>query len=519
MSNIEQGISNIEGRFTFEELAEWTSNAWKSFPEKVPNIGKRNFSGTRSAEKQPSCPILGISHDTRTLKEGDVYIAIKGERFDGHDFVEQAVEKGAAGLIVEREFPNILSRRSPSAKADGIPQLIVSNAWKALWEMAAGARSTWEGTVIGITGSVGKTTVKELAASVLEQKGTVAKTLGNWNNDIGLPLSMLAADRNSDFFVFELGMNHPGEIDRLAGLLKPDWALITNIGKAHTEFFHPPSLERLTIETPQPTPAYGHPSEGGELFKSPPWEGCRNGGVGLSIYHGTTLQSLPALDGSGMTGTLERIASEKAAILNHASKALLDADSEWFNRLKSAFSGSVVTLTEEPFVAPQPGEHMIQNTRFAATLGLELGLSPKEVQAGLDAFEPLPMRWQTIKKDGVLFINDAYNANPLSMRAAISTFAELPGEGRKFVVLGGMRELGAESQAEHRSLGEFVDVFKFDGVITVGELGSQIICNGITGVEKSTAVDILREHLRSGDRVLLKASRGERLETILEEVR
>ncbi len=417
MSNIEQGISNIEGRFTFAELAEWTSEPWKNLSEKVPRVG--------------------ICHDTRTLKEGDVYIAIKGENFDGHDFVAQAVEKGAAGLIVEREFPNI-----------GKPQLIVSNAWKALWQMAAGARSTWMGTVVGITGSVGKTTVKELVASVLEQKGTVAKTLGNWNNDIGLPLSMLAADRNSDFFVFELGMNHPGEIDPLAGLLKPDWALITNIGKAHIEFFQ----------------------------------------------------------------GLEKIADEKATILNHASKALLDADSEWFDRLKSGFSGPVVTLTEEPFVAPQPGAHMIQNTRFAATLGLELGLSAEAVQKGLDSFKPLPMRWQTNEKDGVLFINDAYNANPLSMRAALSTFAELPGDGRKFVVLGGMRELGASEAEEHRTLSEFADSLGFDFIIRVGSAWSD-------GIEKNDVAILLRENLRAGDRVLLKASRGERLETILEEER
>ncbi len=416
MSNIEQRISNVEARYSSAELAEWVSNGWKNSNE--------------------SFPVFGISHDTRTLKTGDVYLAINGENFDGHDFVEQAVEKGAAGLIVDREFPNL-----------GTPQLIVSNAWKALWQMAVGARSTWGGTVIGITGSVGKTTVKELVASVLEQKGRVAKTLGNWNNDIGLPLSMLAADRSADFFVFELGMNHPGEIDPLAALLKPDWALITNIGKAHIEFF------------------------------------------------------------SG----LDAIAKEKATILNHASNALLDSDSEWFNRLKSGFSGPVITLTEESFVAPQPGAHMVQNTRFAATLGLELGLSPEEVQAGLDAFEPLPMRWQTIEKDGVHFINDAYNANPLSMRAALSTFAELPGEGRKFVVLGGMRELGASEAEEHRALSEFADSLGFDFIIRVGSAWTD-------GIKKNAAGDLLRENLRAGDRVLLKASRGERLETILEDV-
>jgi len=418
--------------FSSGELAEWSGGEWSVTSE---------------------APISGISHDTRTLKAGDVYIAIKGENHDGHDFIGQAVEKGAAGLIVEREFPAFAKAAAgrPNSK---VPQLVVPDSMAALWQMAAGTRSTWTGTVVGITGSVGKTTVKEMLASVLAQKGTVAKTPGNWNNDIGLPLSMLAADRAADFFVFELGMNHPGEIDRLAGLLKPEWALITNIGKAHAEFF------------------------------------------------------------SGLDG----IAKEKGAILNHALNALLDAGSEWFNRLQAGFQGRVITLTAELFSAPQPGAHMLQNARFAATLGLEVGLSPAEIQKGLDTFEPPAMRWEETEKNGIVFINDAYNANPLSMRAAISTFAELSCEGRKFVVLGGMRELGAESEAEHRALGGFVDTLKFDGVVTVGKLGAQIVCKGNTGVEKSTVVRILREQLRSGDRVLFKASRGEKLETILDEI-
>lgn len=413
--------------YTFAEISKWTSNAWNSLHEGIEAF-----------------PIHGISHDTRTLKAGEVYIAIRGENYDGHDFVEQAVSKGAAGIIVEREFPGI-----------GKPQLVVSNAWKALWKIAAGARSTWTGTVIGVTGSAGKTTVKEMIASVLSQKGTVSKTLGNWNNEIGLPLSMIAADRASDYFVFELGMSHPGEIDPLAGLLKPDWALITNIGKAHVGFFR-------------------------------------------------------GLDG---------IADEKSAILPHASHALLDADSQWFDRLKEKFSGPIVTLTNEPFDVSQPGAHMTLNARFAATLGLQLGLSKEEVQDGLDSFENAPMRWQEMKMNDVLFINDAYNANPLSMRAAISTFAELPCDGRKFLVLGGMRELGDSAEEEHRDLGGFIDGFSFEKVITVGELGRSIVCDGLLGVEKSGAAQVLRDELRAGDMVLLKASRGERLETLLEELK
>jgi UDP-N-acetylmuramoyl-tripeptide--D-alanyl-D-alanine ligase len=426
--------------FTSEEISTWLSRGWK--------------------HSDAEFPVVGISHDTRTLKAGEVYIAIRGENHDGHGFVEQAVEKGAAGLIVEREFPldqrergwsgATATERSGVANFE-VPQLVVSNARKALWQIAAGARATWRGTVVGITGSAGKTTVKELTASVLAQKGAVSKTIGNWNNEIGLPLSMLAANRDSDFFVFEIGMSHPGEIDPLAALLRPDWAMITNIGKAHIEFFQ----------------------------------------------------------------SLEKIADEKAAILKHSKQAILDVDSEWFERLKANFSGSVVALTEENFTAPQPGAYMIQNARFAATLGLELGLSPDEIQTGLDSFQPPPMRWQIIKNDegvfnGVVFINDAYNANPLSMREALKTFAEL--EGRKFAVLGGMRELGACSDQEHRDVRGLAESFGFDGVLLVGDQWD-------AGVEKSTAIQLLREILRPGDKVLLKASRGERLETIFDELK
>jgi UDP-N-acetylmuramyl pentapeptide synthase len=312
-------------------------------------------------------------------------------------------------------------------------------------------RNEWAGIVIGITGSAGKTTVKEMTASVLLQKGTVAKTIGNWNNSIGLPLSMLAADRNSDLFVFELGMNHPGEMDRLATLLRPDWGIVTNIGKAHIEFFR----------------------------------------------------------------GLEEIADEKAALLRHACRALLDNSSPWFDRIKAQAAGSVLTLTNEPFHISFPGKHMIQNARFAATIGLEFGLPAEEIQRGLDAFSPGPMRWERTERDGVIFVNDAYNANPLSMRSALSTFAELPCSGRKFAVLGAMRELGKQSEKEHRALGEFIDALHFEHVLTIGEAGRQMSCRGKLGLEKKEAAAILCNELHCGDMVLLKASRSEQLETIL----
>jgi UDP-N-acetylmuramoyl-tripeptide--D-alanyl-D-alanine ligase len=413
-------------KYSAAECAAWISNPWKH--------AATNF------------PIFGISHDTRTLRPGDVYIALHGGAHDGHDFVQTAVDKGAVGLIVDREFPAL-----------GTPQLIVPDTMAALWALAAGVRRHWGGTVVGITGSVGKTTVKELIAAVLAQKGTVSKTPGNWNNDIGLPLSMLAADRNADFFVFELGMNHPGEIDRLASLLKPNWAVLTDIGKAHIEFFQ----------------------------------------------------------------SLEKIAEEKAALLAHAESALLDETSEWFDLFRSKCTGRVVPFGAEPFAfdAPLPGNHMISNVRRAVALGKALGLSPEAIQSGLNEFRPAPMRWERTLHNGIVFINDAYNANPLSMRAALTAFAEMPCEGRRFAVLGGMRELGDREAAEHRELGLFLDALGLDRVITVGNAGAQIVCDGILGVDKSETVDLLRTHLRSGDAVLFKASRGEQLETVLDELK
>jgi len=412
--------------YTSAQFAQWLSGSWKN------------------SEEVFSTP--GISHDTRTLRTGEVFIALRGPNFDGHNFVERAFKKGAAGVIVEREFPDI-----------ACPQLIVPDAMKALWSLAQGTRRNWRGTVIGITGSVGKTTVKELVASVLAQKGTVAKTPGNWNNDIGLPLSMLAADPASDFFVFELGMNRSGEIDRLAGLLSPDWAILTDIGKAHVEFFE----------------------------------------------------------------TLEEIAEEKAALLKHADHALLDENSEWFALFKSKCTGRVITFGNEPFefTAPLPGAHMIRNTRRAVAVGQQLELTHEQIQAGLDGFRSAPMRWERSEQGGVVFINDAYNANPLSMRAAISAFAELPGARRKFLVLGGMRELGAESDAEHRALGEFIEPFGFDGVVAVGADAAKIDCAGMRRVNKPKAAKFLQDTLCAGDMVLFKASRGEKLETVLNEVK
>ncbi len=435
-------------QFSAGELSQWVSKLWKNG---IPDV-----------------PITGISQDTRTLKPGDLYIALVGENFDGHEFLKQAFEKGAAGALIQEHFQWVKN-----------PVLCVSDPLKGLQSMAQSYRKTWIGTGVGITGSVGKTTVKEMCADVLSMRGMTHRTAGNYNNHIGLPLSMLAMPQDARYGVFEIGMNHAGEIAYLSSLLQPQIAIITDIGMAHRE-----------------------------NFKS-----------------------------------LEEIAREKVRLLEQVprrGRVFLDRDSEWYSLMRGHTSATVVTFSFEGvgdyvgrkigaeimsvngfnYRMPLPGEHIMKNALRAIALGLEMGLEPAEIQVGLQKFKLPPMRWQELNMGGIHFINDAYNANPLSMRANLRTFADLSEKGGKWAVLGGMRELGDSTEEEHAELGRFTDGLDLDGVITVGELGQQIVCKETIPFfqtrDAKEASQILKEHLKPGDHVLLKASRGERMEQVIE---
>ncbi len=435
------------GMFSPEELSQWVSRAWKN--------------------GMPEQPVTGVSHDTRTLQPGDLYAAVRGDHFDGHRFVDEAFAKGAAAALVDDRF-----------RGSEKPMLQVPDTIAGLQALARGFRGKWAGTVIGITGSVGKTTVKEMCADVLSMRGGTHRTAGNYNNHIGLPLTMLSMPLQARYGVFEIGMNHPGEIGPLAQLLQPQAAVITDICNAHREAF----------------------------------------------------------------GSLEEIAREKMKLAETVSASgfvILDRDSEWYALMKlhtfagvrtvslggaadyagRPAGGRVLRVNGYDYMMPAPGEHIMRNALRAVALGLELGLSPEEINAGLSRFSPPPMRWQSSEIEGIEFINDAYNANPLSMRAGLKTFAELPGGGRKWAVIGGMRELGETAGEEHRALGKFIDRLGLDGVITVGELGGLILCEGpqefLQCGEPAAAAALLKERLQAGDHVLLKASRGEQLERVI----
>lgn len=429
------------------ELSQWVSRLWKN------GIPERN--------------VTGISHDTRTLKPGDLYVAIRGDQFDGHAFVRNAFEKGAVGALVDDRFQWLES-----------PVLQVNDTVKGLQNLANGYRKKWIGTAVGITGSVGKTTVKEMCADILSVKGETHRTAGNYNNHLGLPLTMLAMPQMARYGVFEIGMNHPGEIGALADLLQPKIGILTDICNAHRESFQ--SLEEIAREK---------------------------------------MKLAERVPDSGMV--------------------ILERDSEWYAMIRRHTCATVVTVSLEGvadyvgrkagdamlnvdgfnYTMPLPGEHIMRNALRAIALGRELGMDPTEISKGLSRFKAPPMRWQESEVNGVQFINDAYNANPLSMRAGLSTFSKLPCSGKKWAVIGGMHELGTTADEEHAALGQFIDGLGLDGVITVGELGRRITCAGPRPVfqcaETGEAAQILKDHLSSGDRVLLKASRSEQLEMVL----
>ncbi len=429
------------------ELSQWLSRMWSN--------------------GIPEGPVRGITQDTRKLQAGDLYVAIRGDHFDGHHFVSEAFDKGAAGALIQEGFQ---WTRNPVLK---VPDTV-----RGLQDMACGYRRTWLGTAIGITGSVGKTTVKEMCAEVLSMKGETHRTEGNYNNHIGLPLTMLSMPQSALFGVFEIGMNHPGEIAELASLLQPKIAILTDICNAHRENF----------------------------------------------------------------SSLEAIAREKFSLAQHIPEdglVILDRDSEWYVLSRGLTSAAVVSVSLEGegdyvgrkvgrctmnvngfnYVLPLPGDHVMRNALRAVALGLELGVAPEDIAAGLQRFRNAPMRWQKSEINGIRFINDAYNANPLSMRAGLRTFSGLEESGRKWAVIGGMRELGETTEEEHAALGRFIDELKLDGVVAVGDLAKMIECwrtECFHCADAAEAAKILKENLTAGDRVLLKASRGERLEQVLD---
>jgi len=425
----------------------------------------------------------GVTQDTRRLEPGDLYVALCGEKQDGHQFVKEAARRGAAGAMVTKGI-------AYDAPPD-FALLEVEDSLSGLHHLAASWRDGLAAKVIVLTGSSGKTSTKELLAAVLAQAGSVSATRGNFNNHIGLPLSILRANREDRFVVWEIGMNHPGEIASLAELARPDVAVITSIGTAHIEFF----ADRKGIAL-----------EKAALFSALPPSGP-------AIY--------PEVD--DYADVLGRVAGKRARPVGFKSG---DPHAENIQPTHDGISFTLVAKDEQhPVTLAYPGEHMIQNALLAAATGMALGVAPGKIAAGLSSVQPAAGRLEKKEIRGLLILDDTYNANPDSMVAALQTLGTWPLQesAKRIAVLGRMGELGSHAEEGYRKVGTAAAKL-VDLLLTVGPdtkpMADAARAAGLKEVfspdDKAAAATILRSVARSGDLVLLKGSRATQMEEILQ---
>ena len=408
----------------------------------------------------------GVSTDSRRDVKGQLFIPISGPNFDGHNYIEDALAKGAVCALSERESDS------------NLPIIKVPSTRQALIDLAIYDRSRFTGPVVAITGSAGKTTTKEIIASVLSQKFKTLKTQGNFNNDIGLPLTLLGREDDHEAMVLEMGMNHRGEIRLLSKIGRPDICLITNIGDAH--------IENLGSR------------EGILEAKSEIFEGMRQGGTVILNGDDPLLTALPKVPHAGKTIYCR----------------MADARQIKHNGLK----GTSCIISGASVEIPLPGSHMIMNALMAFAAGLELGLTPQEIAAGIKAVTPIGHRMAITEvgsgPSAITIVNDAYNASPPSMKAALDMLARA--EGRKVCILGDMFELGEYAENMHKDVGRYA-AEKVDLFIAIGSL-SKYMGAAHHFETKEAFLKEWQNFLLPGDTVLIKASRGMALETVAEEI-
>ena len=429
--------------------------------------------------------VQGVSIDSRSVQAGDLFIPFRGEQVNGHRFVEGAIEKGAVASLWMKDEPN---------PPKNVPLIFVEDPETALQEIARIYRRTLNCTVIGITGSNGKTSTKDLVASVLAPYFNVRKTEGNFNNELGMPLTILSLDENTEYAVLEMGMSGFGEISFLSQLAKPDYAIITNIGEAH--------MQDLGSR------------EGIAKAKFEIIDGLAPGG---KLFY------------DGDEPLLQLLAKERSEI-QALSFGHGEENDLVLQKVESADTGSdftVAGLLNDQFTIPVYGAHQVKNTLAAILIAKEAVVSTDHIREALKNAVLTDMRMQPIVVDnGALFINDAYNAAPTSMRAALSFMKETGLRKEKWRVLGDMLELGEEEQQYHESIAEQLSEMELEGILLYGprmkwlydELKKQQNESRLIWSEDDydSIVNELRKSTSKNSVILLKGSRGMALERILE---
>ncbi len=430
----------------------------------------------------PRALAQGYSIDSRTVQSGELFFAVKGDRLDGHDFVEQAWSKGAIGAIVRKDQ---LTRYSAK-----IGLLAVDDTLVALQTLATAVRKLWGKTAIGITGSMGKTTTKEAMAHLLSARHRVHRSKGNFNNHFGLPLGLLTLEPEYDLAVIEMGMSHAGEIAALARIALPNEGVVTSVGPVHLEFFDSMAgIARAKYELIE------------------------------AIPHGGTLV-LNADDeyvsqfGRDFKGNVIMFGLKAAADVRAENIEILGPEGTRFDLICQGLRQTVRS--------PLLGTHNVYNVLAAAAVTIEHGITPSEIAAILPSLEPGDKRGQVVQVGNITILNDCYNSSPKALMAAVDTLAAMPAR-RRIVVAGEMLELGATGEQLHRECGRYIASKHVDYLLGVRGLAMPMVEAAVAAGMKAEflatpeeAGDWLAREARKGDVVLLKGSRGVKLEKALE---
>ena len=437
----------------------------------------------------PDVQVSGVSINTRTIQPGDLFIPFKGEKVNGHQYVAQAFEKGAAAALWQKDEPN-----PPS----DVPLLMVEDSELALQQMARAYRKEHSAKFIGITGSNGKTSTKDLVAGVLSPYFRVQKTEGNFNNNLGLPITILSLDEDTEFAVLEMGMSGFGEIEFLSDLAQPHYAAITNIGEAH--------MQDLGSR------------EGIAKAKFEIISGLLPGGALFFDGDEPLLQPF-----------VEQFRKEKKDIdaIAFGSSHTNDVSVHSIHATENGSEFDVNGLIEEHFSIPVLGKHQVKNALVAILIAHKAGLANQQIQVALKEVALTDMRMQVVPAaNGALFINDAYNAAPTSMKAAIAFARETTIRPDKWLVLGDMLELGNEEKRFHEELAEVIRPQHFAGVCLYGarmkwlydRLQNEFNQTQLAWTENDYEAirSMLRKHTSKNSLILVKGSRGMALENVIE---
>jgi UDP-N-acetylmuramoyl-tripeptide--D-alanyl-D-alanine ligase len=430
-----------------------------------------------AASPRSDASVSGWSIDSRTVNPGDCFFALRGPLHDGHDHLADALKKGASLAIVERHSD------AP------ILQLTVPDTLIALQQLASKARDRWGGTVVGVTGSAGKTTTKDAVASLLNVQIKTGRTVGNYNNHFGVPLSILRLPDDCRAAVIEMGMNHAGEIRALAKMAKPKIGVVTNVGWAHAEFF-------------------------------------ANGIEGVALAKRELIEELPA-DGIAILNgddprvrEFAKIHPGRTVLFGFAADASVRAED-----LRTCPGHVHFRCLGVDFKSPFPGRHAVSNVLAAIAVATAMGIAPERLPAAVATLATGKMRGERFERDGVTVINDCYNANPEAMRSMLEVLRETPGT-RRIAVLGEMLELGREAEALHRGTGQFAAELGIDALLGIRGAARFMVDEAIkAGMSDSAASffdtpreagEFLATQVRAGDVVLFKGSRGVEVEKAMD---